>query len=168
MEKIIFKNETIEVIFRSTDSKGILVNAKAINPKNGQEYERSAGWLSSTWYLHSFSKTPAYVFEAASKELHENIFIIAEKILSHIVNMHDLFIANWNEKEYSSDYKNPQDFLIEYKGRVEPKYGMADIYRNYYKTRRENLELIQRERESSEFKKMKNGVFNNNKRRVSR
>ena len=163
METIIFKNDVIEVTFLSTDSKGIIVRGFAKHPETGEEKTAGAGWISKTWYLHSFAKTPKYIFDAAALEVHENIFKIAESILTHIKKMHNDYVEEWQKSERSKN-----DDTIEYNGRIEPKYGKADVLRYVYKEMGENLESIQKEREENQFNKMPKGEFNNNKRRVSR
>jgi len=152
--KTIFKNEKIEVIFLSLDSKKVIVNLIGA--------EKSAGWLSKTWYLHSFAKTPAHVFEQAAQEVHQNIFTIAEKLLTYLRELYEDFIKEWQEK------KTATEFTVEINGRKEPLYGMADIYRYNIKQLSENLELIKSEVENTKFKKLPKGNFNNNIRRVSR
>jgi hypothetical protein len=155
MNKTIFKNKKIEVIFLSLDSKKVIVNLTGT--------DKSAGWLSKTWYLHSFAKTPAYIFEQASEEVHKNIFVIAENLLSHVQKLYEDFIKEWQEKE-----KDKTEFTVEINGRKEPLYGMADIFRYNLKQLKENLELIKDEIENTKFKKLPKGNFNNNIRRVSR
>lgn len=163
MKTILFKNDVIEAIFLSTDPKGIIVNATARHPETDEVKTIGAGWISETWYLHSFAKTPKYIFDVAALDVHENIFKIAESVLNHIQKMHSLCIEEWEKSESSKN-----DVTIKYKGRIEPKFGKADVLRYTYEQRLENLEYIKSEREEREFNKKPSGVFNNNKRRVSR
>jgi len=163
MKTILFKNDVIEATFLSTDPKGIIVNATARHPETDEVKTIGAGWISETWFLHSFAKTPKYIFDVASVSVHENILKIAESVLNHIQEMHNKCIEEW---EKSDSRKN--DATIEYNGRIEPKFGKADVLRYTYKQRFENLEYIKNEREEREFYKTPSGVFNNNKRMVSR
>lgn len=167
METVIFKNDIIEVKFTSLDSKGIIVNATVMHPETKEKKTISAGWISKTWYLHSFAKTPEYVFNAAASEFHQNIFKIAECILTHYKKMHNDYIEEWEKSEdYSRNVNN--NLTINYNGRIEPLYGMADVLRYTYNKMGENLELIKNNIENSTFNKLPKGLFNNNKRRVSR
>lgn len=155
----IFKNDFIEVVFTGTDAKDILVNATAENPIDGKTYTQSAGWVSKTWYLHSYAKTPGYIFEKAAEEFHDNLFKIAEKLLIHLKKLRFEFV----EKEKDDNCER-----IEIDGKLEPKYGMCDVLRYSYKTMGENLELIKRKREQNKFVKVPSQNLSKNKRRVSR
>lgn len=175
MEQVtIFKNNVIEVIFNTTDAKGIIVNATAINPVDKKEYTRTAGWISSTWYLHSFGKTQQYIFDAAAAEYHENIFKIAEAVLKHYKKLQNDYIEYWLKElrpvELENNAKLGYDAnkVAEFNGRIEPVYGKADICRYTYKTMGENLELIKKERESKTFTKIPSQNIDNNKIKVSR
>ncbi|WP_394776726.1 hypothetical protein [Flavobacterium sp.] len=170
----LFKNEVIEIIFTSTDAKGILVNATAINRIDGKEYTRTAGWISKTWYLHSFSKNQQYIFDAASENYHENIFKVAEAVLKFYKKLHNDYIEYWlkdlrpTELENNAKLGYDANKVAEFNGRIEPVYGKADICRYQYKMLVENLELIKKEREGKTFTKIPTQNIENNKIKVSR
>ncbi len=171
----IFKNDFIEVVFTGTATKEILVNATAENPADGKSYSKSAGWISKTWYLHSYAKTPGYIFEKAAQEFHDNLFKIAENLLTHSKKLHEKMYADWIENDCTEanagmlvQSRSKTKHTIEINGRVEPTFGMFDVSRYAYKTMGENLELIKNEIEKNTYKKFPKDDFENNTRKVAR
>lgn len=70
MENIIFKNDKMEIFWHTgginhTEAKGVKIKCKAINPHDGNEYEKIAGWIGVSMTLHGGAKTQGYIYDAA-------------------------------------------------------------------------------------------------------
>jgi hypothetical protein len=72
--KTIFKGQNIQVFYRpgKSNAKCIFLKCRALNPFDGREYVKTAGWISRNLVLHQCSKAPKYIFEAACNELRKN------------------------------------------------------------------------------------------------
>lgn len=85
---IIFKNDSLEIFWwvGSTPNNGmakaVRMKCKAINPNDGKEYERYAGWIGLSLALHGGPKTRTYINDAACNLIQDH----KNKILPAIID----------------------------------------------------------------------------------
>lgn len=99
----IYQTTNLKVNARGLAAKEIWVEVTAVNPVDGKEYTRCAGWLSLTNTLHSGAKCPAYITETAGQLLHENKAAIFEAMERLSVEIGDEFSMNERRKYTNRD-----------------------------------------------------------------
>lgn len=100
-EKIIFKNDKIKIFWHAGNvpngnAKGLKVVCKAKNKIDKKEYEKYAGYLSPTFYLHRGTSTPSYIFENAKESIQEN----KQEILKSIIIFLKSIEKNYRASEF--------------------------------------------------------------------
>lgn len=99
---IIFKNDNLEIFWQvgstpmNGESKGVKMNCKAVNPNDGKEYEKYAGWIGLSLALHGGAKTPGYINDAACDLIRKH----KEEILPAIIDFLEANGKQYRAKEF--------------------------------------------------------------------